>query len=372
MRNGWRTAAAGLALVVASTVSLVNPSAAVAAPDWTIEPVPFLGGNWDMAFTAVAAGSPANLLAVGWEGQRSGGAVREIIQIRRRSPAGEWRKELVSATGRLTGVTAVTAQEAWAVGTQPGVAESALAFHLVRGRWSRVPTPPLGGGTRLNAVAAVSTDDVWAVGSRAGRFAPYPLIEHWNGTAWSLVSGPGEPAGDGVLYGVAARAANDVWAVGARATSPPQPLVKHWDGRRWSVVDVPGLRNRDSSLRAVAAVSASDVWAVGASGLIEHYDGVAWKIVSSVSLPEPQPAVEFTAVAARSAQDVWLVGHTGGTRPRALTRHWDGSTWVTVPAPNPGTSSNELYGVVTPADGSTTVVGLQVSDGAKLGLAARR
>src|SRR5207249_4049787 len=57
-------------------------------------------------------------------------------------------------------------------------------------------------------------------------------------------------------------------------------LVEHWDGSSWSVVSSPNIDRRDY-LREVAAVSANDVWAVGNylnfSGtvryltLVEHY-----------------------------------------------------------------------------------------------------
>ena len=59
-------------------------------------------------------------------------------------------------------------------------------------------------------------------------------------------------------------------------------------------------------------------------------------------------------------------------RARAVTLHWDGLRWASVPAPNPGTVSNELHGVATLADGSTTVVGLQVNGGQIGALAASR
>jgi hypothetical protein len=59
-------------------------------------------------------------------------------------------------------------------------------------------------------------------------------------------------------------------------------------GVRWRVVPSPNLAGHDS-LWSVAAVSARDVWAVGLSdrgqkgqtSLVEHWDGVRWRIVPS-------------------------------------------------------------------------------------------
>src|SRR5438093_13731490 len=58
--------------------------------------------------------------------------------------------------------------------------------------WKVVPGPDVT-NAQLNAVSGASRDDVWAVGySYSG---PGPLVEHWDGTAWALVTdaSPGGP-----------------------------------------------------------------------------------------------------------------------------------------------------------------------------------
>jgi hypothetical protein len=42
----------------------------------------------------------------------------------------------------------------------------------------------------------------------------HTLIEHWNGSAWTIVPSPNVGSGNNSLAAVAARSANDVWAVG--------------------------------------------------------------------------------------------------------------------------------------------------------------
>jgi hypothetical protein len=362
-----RWAKTGVAGVAAGAVGLAGAPAS-AATGWTVEPVgaPVVA---DVSLTAVSAASATDFYAVGWQRPRTANG-RARVDVRRRDQRGNWKRELVPGYGygRLGGVVTLTAREGWAVGSAPvGAGETPLAFHLSGdGHWTRTATPPVSGGGRFNAVAAASAGDVWAVGSRQGRYGPLPLIEHWNGTAWSVVTGPQESSAT-VLNGVAARAADDVWAVGARGRLP---LVRHWDGHSWTTVPVPGRGAVESSLYAVAAVSASDVWAVGANGLIEHYDGTAWQIVSLSGLPEPLAASTLTGVAARGPADVWVVGTTSAGR--AVTLHWDGYRWASVPGPDPGTTSNALAGVAAPVGGFTVVVGAQVSDGKVGGLAARR
>src|SRR6185295_1700557 len=50
-----------------------------------------------------------------------------------------------------------------------------------------------------------------------------------------------------------------------------------------------------------------------------------------------------------SPDDVWAVGRSrpSYSNGRTLTMHWNGQMWTIVPSPNDGTSSNNLYGVVS-------------------------
>jgi hypothetical protein len=64
------------------------------------------------------------------------------------------------------------------------------------------------------SVVAISADDVWAVGWTGGNSGPITLIEHWNGSTWSVVPSPNPSATDNHLWGVTALATNNVWAVG--------------------------------------------------------------------------------------------------------------------------------------------------------------
>ena len=80
----------------------------------------------------------------------------------------------------------------------------------------------------LLGVAALSASDAWAVGS-----VPHPngvMIEHWNGTAWTVQAT--SPL-DGTLFGVAAVSPSDTWAVGEDYNgSDLQTLVSIGTARR--------------------------------------------------------------------------------------------------------------------------------------------
>ena len=88
--------------------------------------------------------------------------------------------------------------------------------------------------------------------------ASQTLVLHWDGFAWSIVPNPNPPVVvDATLNAIAAVSANDVWAVGFYASSGIyQPLIEHWDGSAWSVAPSPNLSTEYNQLNAVAAMNA--------------------------------------------------------------------------------------------------------------------
>jgi hypothetical protein len=191
-------------------------------------------------------------------------------------------------------------------------------------------------------VAVLSATDAWAVGEYLvdGGGALRTLIQHFDGTTWTMVPSPNRLTGTdrdqiNSLRGVTAIAPDDVWAVGYTVSydTPYQTLTMHWNGAGWSIVDSPNYTfpGAYNALLDVAAVSARDVWAVGGSpfggvsarGLLLYFDGVSW------SLRPGPPNFEFfesstrTGVLAVSASDVWAVGDYDAW-------HFDGGAW-TVP-----------------------------------------
>src|SRR5437868_9276329 len=101
--------------------------------------------------------------------------------------------------------------------------------------WGLYPSPDVGNDrNQMMGVAVVSATDVWAVGTSMGW--PYrPIIQHWNGDAWTIVPGP-DLDGAGALWGVSAVSRTDVWAVGYYDTGNRRwrPLLLHWNGASWS------------------------------------------------------------------------------------------------------------------------------------------
>jgi Bacterial Ig-like domain (group 3) len=147
---------------------------------------------------------------------------------------------------QLYGVSAVSGSDAWAVGsydTSDGGVTKTLVLHWDGTAWSRVNSPSPGSGLNgLTGVSAVSGGDAWAVGSSSSYDNPYvigTLILHWNGTAWTKVSSPSPSSVSyNYLEGVSARSGSDAWAVGdygdcATALFKRATLVAHWNGTAW-------------------------------------------------------------------------------------------------------------------------------------------
>jgi len=275
----------------------------------------------------------------------------------------------------LLGVSARNATDIWAVGRQAtATSNNTLAVHWDGARWSAVPTPNPGGdcdsgnfqwvSNTLDAVAVVNSKDVWAVGSDCA-WTTGTLVEHWNGTSWSIVPSANSPSlGDGgwsMLSGVAAVSASNIWAVGSRGSGGSyQTLVEHWDGTSWSVVASPSPGD-DAGLYAIAAVGPSDIWAVGSSGdgsLIEHWDGTSWSVVPS---PVRKGGSELEAITALSSTDIWAVGSQRRNGRLTLAVHWNGSRWSVSTTPNTSTeysADNFLRGVTAVSANDVWAVGM--------------
>jgi hypothetical protein len=243
----------------------------------------------------------------------------------------------------LNGVAALSPSDAWAVGSAHSgdlPDQTTLVLHWNGTSWGIVPSPSpgTGGHNELFAVAANAPNDIWAVGSltNSGNYAQ-TLIEHWDGTSWSVIPSPNVPGVNNELYGVAALASNDVWAVGYKGVVEFETLIVHWNGSTWTIVPSPTPQGFSSILSAVSASGPNDVWAVGRTRnpntfrtgtLIEHWDGNSWTQVIGFGGSGPDHALY--GVAAATPGDAWAVGDSGAL---ALIGRWDGSGWSAFPSP---------------------------------------
>jgi hypothetical protein len=86
----------------------------------------------------------------------------------------------------------------------------------------------------------------------------YAKTDRRFGAAWKIVPSPVLPRRNSGLEGIGG-AAPDLWATGfahpGRSDRVTRPLALHWDGRAWRVVSTPALPGTQGTLGAVTAVS---------------------------------------------------------------------------------------------------------------------
>jgi hypothetical protein len=310
-------------------------------------------------FPGIAIVALAALFLRGWVGATAA----TVAQVTRSSRAcGVWHTvaspNVGTSTNFLNGITAISAKNVWAVGTEGnGNGGLTLVEHWRGTQWKVIASPDVNGSLSdsLSGVAAVAANNIWAVGTYYDTSnTQQTLIEHWNGTSWSIVHSPSS----GQLYGVTALAANNVWAVGSfsgTSTNGYQTLIEHWNGSNWNVVQSPGTGS--GQLYGLTALAANNVWAVGniagtnaIQTLVEHWNGSSWSAVSS---PSPGLATNtLNGVTAIAANNIWAVGDDSSSAgPSApftpLVEHWNGSSWSVVTSPLQGTSDllNGVAGV---------------------------
>ena len=216
-------------------LTTVNPSVATGFPD--------------QAFGAVACTSPTSCTAVGdytinlntdqtlvetWDGH-----TWTVVPSANTS---------TNDRNFLDGVSCPTPTNCMAVGeVESGIASQNLAEQWNGTSWSIVPTPDASTTTPnvLNNVTCTNPSFCMAVGYNDTGASPASLIEMWNGTAWSIVSGAATviPNSDeNFLYGISCIDPSSCVATGHWSNTgdvKDSTLIESWDGSTWAIVPSP-------------------------------------------------------------------------------------------------------------------------------------
>jgi hypothetical protein len=297
---------------------------------------------------------------------------------------------LVRTGGRLVAALVLASALLSTASTPSGAAGTPgaqLAPAACTPAWRYGHSPNTGwGDNALAAIDVLSSTDIWAVGNSLAGDVRSTLVEHFNGSRWSVVPSPNGPQPINWLTGVSAVAADDVWAVGFTNDgngfeSQSFTLILHYDGTSWQVVTSPnpvpdpnpGDYAPSNELYGVHAISATDVWAVGHTFTVTleqtlalHWDGIQW---SNVPTPHPSRYSRLRSVDAAAPGDVWAVGEiTKQGTQRTLAQHFDGAAWHTVASPNASPTVDYLTSVSMAAPDDVWAVGyhievLDVADG---------
>jgi hypothetical protein len=301
---------------------------------WQIVPSPNAAGGRYNSLNAVAGTSASDIWSVGYD-LSSRAHTHPLTEHYNGSAWSVVPAPQVAQMDGLAGVAPVSPGDAWAVGggnTGTGITPP-LVEHYDGSAWSVVATPLTTPGW-LNAVTAISASNVWAVGNIPGRGASTHtgLVMHYDGKGWAQVAVPAPtPSTDWELSAVSATSASDVWAAGyaSNGSSAQHAIVEHFNGTSWSVTEAPDPAGSPlNGFTGVAAVSPANVWAIGSSSpgngtstpLVEHFDGSSWTV-------QPAPAkagstISLSAITGTSAGQLWAVGGSsaaGSTNSQTLT-----------------------------------------------------
>jgi hypothetical protein len=344
---------------------------AATAGSWSIVPSPNTGPTQYNQLFGVTCPSASDCWAVGYYQADTGSHSQTLIE---HWDGSSWSivpspNSSTSESNFLLGVTCTSATDCWAVGHHD-TGDAGVVFALFQtliehydgNSWSVVSSPNANavGDNELIGVTCSSTTDCWSVGYYSVGNPTFPtgalvyqtLIEHWDGTSWTIVTSPNSsPAENNSLGGVSCTSATNCWAVGGYSSSVSSvALLEHYDGTSWSIVSSPSPGG-SNVLNGVACTSATDCWATGAyqstvvQSLKEHYDGASWTVVDSANTDPSQSNFPF-AITCPSATDCravgWYYGYPGGNI-YTLIDHYDGVSWNVTSSPNPPPNSSGQY-----------------------------
>jgi hypothetical protein len=356
---GFRRVALFLAVATA-TWSIAGAGAASSATHWSITPSPNGSGLTGGIFFGVSCLDASTCVAVGNVPQGGAGPIGTLIES---FDGTRWTTQASpNAAGAnrssLSGVSCVSPSSCIAVGSSeaPGTFSRRLAERWNGTSWSIENTPTPSGATtsEFNAVVCVSVSNCTIAGDTAvqGGIGGDALIEHWNGSSWSLPTVPVPPDSDSLLASVSCAGPSACKAVGQSIdndTGYKSTLIESWNGTSWSIDPSPYLPTSTVALHSVSCSRPTSCIAVGGGQgdgvLAERWDGSSWQLLS-IPLPPP-PQGQLSGVSCASSTSCVAVSGED------FTEQYDGSAWTFTQL----TDGSRLEAVTCVAANNCTAVG---------------
>jgi hypothetical protein len=253
---------------------------------WSIFPGPKFGSGDQPSVFAMTSTSANDIWAIGSLLQDQ----ELLFFLFEHWDGAAWTATLsLSGDAFLMGASADATNDAWAVGFNGPENDSSatLAMHFNGQNWRQVTTPNVGAGAnQLNGVLALAPNNVWAVGFSTPvpppqEAATLTLIEHFDGTAWSVVPspnvGPNNTFQSNRLFGLTANSPTDIWAFGSffasNGSGNQRTLLLHWNGKTWTIAPSPDPTRGgflSDLLFAGVIPSPGDVWIFGTEDEAPH------------------------------------------------------------------------------------------------------
>jgi hypothetical protein len=271
-----------------------------------------------------------------------------------------------------------TAEGCVAVGVKGAAAETWLLTQT-GGAWIVMATAPaIPAGATESALAGVSCSSgsaCTAVGSYKGPEGTYhPLVERWNGSAWTLQSAP-DPAEGNARNAMLAVGCSGPWFCMTVGEAAGKPVAEVWNGSSWTTTSAPPIPSgaKGATLVGIACGSAKACMAVGDSyegvgtekALAERWNGTKWAIVATPTPAGTKGFVDLTDVSCLSPNACFTVGYSApeqsGGVPASLktvAESWDGTEWTVLTTPNLASQAfNSLAGISCSTSIDCTAVG---------------
>ncbi len=261
-------------------------------------------------------------------------------------------------------ISADSSSDAWSVGyyfNASGV-PAALAQRWNGSKWAAVGIHNGSNyGSVLDTVSAYSPTVAFTGGYYNNGKINVPLLEKWNGSTWTITPSPSVGTYGGDILGIVALSATNAWAVGLVYTSNAQypttkTLIEHWNGTAWSIFPSPNVNTIENTWGSITAISPTDIWAGGIysksqvgyhSTLAAHFNGSTWTL--SYPRSPTSTSSNINAISAVSTNFVYASGdYYDGTNTmqfRTLPQYWNGKAWVGQATTDESTFQTDIGGL---------------------------
>ena len=186
-------------------------------------------------------------------------------------PRGTLKPVLESLPAALLSIAGTSPTDVYAVGADPNDGRGPYIVHYDGTGWRRLDSGATGA---LWWISVTPIDGAFYMAGENGLILQYTLSNH-------MFTRQTPPNTSAQLFGIWGPSATNLWAVGGDAER--HGVLWHYDGESWKVEDLSAVLPADvpTTLYKVWGTSGTDVYAVGQTGVVIHYNGANWSIVTS-------------------------------------------------------------------------------------------
>lgn len=368
--------------VAHAAAAIVALSAVLGPPQGSAADGPHVavGDRFSLSAAEVAKGAGNVAWVVGADASVGAGvAAAALLNLRSGSISHVLCDQPSSYDSQLTGVSVGRDGSVTAVGytmTRAGGIGQGFVEQLVGGRFRLTHQLHASGFSLLYAVDDLSSTDIWVVGESSRMIVGKALVQHFNGTAWSVVKLPKSLEGQFSSLRAIAGSGKDLLMGGTVGSQGRSLLLGRSAGSLVMNQSLDGrARHRGRELSAILVHREQPMFAAGASSfddsahaIFDIGTGSVWR---SVRVPHAKHKILF-GIASDGSQGAWAVGYGSAKGEyRAVAYHFAGGRLTRVRLP-PANGTSFLTSVVRTHGASLVAVGSCGVEGTSLLVMRRR